>query len=347
MLNNLSGVHAYTSFTYSYLPKAMVLAETLKHFNPDWKLTAFISDKKPVELEHLDLSRYFDHVVHLDELDIPPAWIFKHDVVELCTAVKGMVLRMMLEAGAEKVFYLDPDIAVFSELSSLERELDSCNVLLTPHQLAPDSTEHAIIDNEVCSLKHGTFNLGFAGVRNNETGMAFARWWESRLMTFCYDDIPGGLFTDQRWCDLAPCFFDGVKAHKDPGCNVSSWNLSTRAIRESSGGQILVNGSPLKFYHFSKLGELGFTMTTRYAGDSVSVYSLWYWYNNKVDVTTKGLTDGKFDVTKYWYYGKFVDGQTSIPKPARILYRHRVDLQKAFNDPFKEDFLDWSKLNVV
>jgi hypothetical protein len=323
----------------------MVLAETLRHFNPEWRLTAFISDRKPEELEHIDLSDYFDDVVHIDELDLPPAWIFKHDVVELCTAVKGRALRMLLEAGADRVFYLDPDIAVFSDLSSLEQELDANNVLLTPHQLAPDWTDHAIQDNEVCSLKHGTFNLGFVGVRNNGAGRAFAHWWESRLMTLCYDDIPAGLFTDQRWCDLAPCFFDGVKVHKDPGCNVSSWNLSTRTISDSDDGKILVNGRPLKFYHFSKLGELGFTMTTRYAGNSVSVYSLWYWYNDKVDAITRDLAGSKFELTKYWYYGKFSDGKSPIPKSARVLYRHRVDLQALFADPFEEEFLRWSRVH--
>lgn len=341
------GTHAYTSFTYSYLAKAMVLAETLKHFNPEWQLTAFISDRKPKELEHIDLYQYFDEVVHIDELNLPPAWIFKHDVVELCTAVKGLALRRLLDAGADRVFYLDPDIAIFSELTSLERELDSHNVLLTPHQLAPDSTEHAIVDNEICSLKHGTFNLGFVGVRNNLIGYAFAHWWESRLIGFCYDDIPSGLFTDQRWCDLAPCFFDGVKVHKDPGCNVSSWNLSTRTITESDDGRVLVNGSPLKFYHFSKLGELGFTMTTRYAGNSVSVYSLWYWYNAKVDAVAKNIAGDKFELAKYWFYGKFSDGKSVIPKFVRATYRHRIDLQAKFSDPFDGEFQVWVSGNLA
>ena len=33
-------------------------------------------------------------------------------------------------------------------------------------------------------------------------------WWAERLYLFCYDDIQNGVFTDQKWIDLAPCFFD-------------------------------------------------------------------------------------------------------------------------------------------
>jgi len=283
MKNSLSGICAFTSFTYSYLPKAMILAETLKRFNPTWHLTAVISDRCPTELERFEVTKYFDRIITLEDLELPPSWIFKHDIVELCTAVKGPVIDMLLTEGAEKVFYFDPDIAILNDLSELERLLSDFSIILTPHQLAPDATSHAIKDNEICSLMHGTYNLGFIGVRNDLSGRKFGKWWRDRLLNFCYDDIPVGLFTDQKWCDLIPCFFDQVGIVKDPGCNVSSWNLSTRTIHLGDNGEILSNGSPLKFYHFSKLGHVGFTMTMRYAGNNTEVYSLWYWYNDLVN----------------------------------------------------------------
>jgi len=341
MQDRLHGVHVFTSFSYSYLLKSIVLAETLKRFNRSWKLWAIISDRKPAELKHVDLGRYFDFVIHIEEWKVPLAWIFKHDVIELCTAVKGMALRRLLQLGAEKVFYLDPDIAVLSNLSELERELDQQNLLLTPHQLSPNWTPGAIQDNEICSLKHGVYNLGFLGVANTPVGSAFARWWESRLQDYCYSDIPEGLFTDQRWCDLAPSFFDGVKIHKDPGCNVSGWNLSTRSLRQDSNGGLFVDGSPLKFYHFSKLGELGFLMTSRYAGNNIEPYALWYWYNSKIRDASEGLgIESEQAVEKYWYFSTFEDG-SFIPKEARTLYRKRVDLQLHFKNPFAEPYRKW------
>ena len=63
----------------------------------------------------------FDKVVYLDDLDIPdkPEWIKKHSIAELCTVVKGPYLEKLVLDGAEKIMYLDPDIAVINELTPL------------------------------------------------------------------------------------------------------------------------------------------------------------------------------------------------------------------------------------
>ena len=50
-------------------------------------------------------------------------WIFGHDVVEACTAVKGRALQSLLERG--DVVYLDPDMAVFGSLDEFIAELRS------------------------------------------------------------------------------------------------------------------------------------------------------------------------------------------------------------------------------
>ncbi len=64
---------------------------------------------------------------------------------------------------------------------------DQCRV--TPHQTEPEKSRSAILDNEVSSLKHGVFNLGFLAVRNCPEGMRFVNWWSDRLRDFCFDDI--------------------------------------------------------------------------------------------------------------------------------------------------------------
>ncbi len=156
-----------------------------------------------------------------------------------------------------------------------------------------------------------------------------AQWWNDRLLSFCYDDIPNGLFVDQRWCDHVPSFFDHVAILRDPGLNVASWNLSHRTVTVDKAGRVLINGSPLRFWHFTKLGPVGDTMTRRYAGKNFPVYELWAWYRRQAEeATSRSVPSG------YWAFGKFESG-TPIPKAARELYRHRVDLQQAFKDPYK------------
>ena len=81
---------------------------------------------------------------------------------------------------------------------ALERKLDSSSILLTPHLAEPETQPEAILDNEMCCLRHGVYNLGFLAVKSTGQGRRFIDWWADRLRQFCYDDVPSGLFTDQR-----------------------------------------------------------------------------------------------------------------------------------------------------
>ncbi|MEM6913049.1 MAG: hypothetical protein AAF511_03635 [Pseudomonadota bacterium] len=328
-------VVCYTSITFSYLNRARVLSKTLKQFHPDWEMHVFMSDRPPEELDFNVANEPFDKVVYLHDFKElwDEAWVFEHSIVELCTAVKGPYLEHLLSQEWDIAVYLDPDIAVVAPLDGLVDALEDADVLLTPHQLTPEPSDAltAIRDNEIGSLKFGVYNLGFVAATATGQGPEFASWWGDRLRQFCFDDVCGGLFTDQRWCDLAPVFFSELKVLRDPGYNVASWNLSQRTLEFSESGELLVNGSPLKFFHFTKLGALGDSMTERYAGGNVAVYELWSWYKREIDQATDSLIPHR-----YWHYGNYGDG-TPIPAEARSLYRDRRDLKEHFNNPFAVD----------
>ena len=141
--------------------------------------------------------------------------------------------------------------------------------------------------------------------------------------------MPAGLFVDQRWCDHVPALFDKVKVVRDPGYNVASWNLSTRTVNVGKDGAITVNGVPLRFWHFTKLGPLGDTMTKKYAGANFPVYEIWAWYKRQVEAATDAAIP-----ERWWAYGAYSDG-APIEKAHRVLYRQRGDLRAAFPDPFR------------
>lgn len=332
-------VCCFTSFTFSYLAKAAVLAASVKRYHPDWVMCAVITDREPSGYTFDPETVPFDEIVWGDELfgAATPAWLFKHDLVEACTAVKGRALRQLLEQY-DKVIYLDPDVAVFAPMTSIVEGLDRYSTLLTPHQLDPAITESSIRDNEFGSLKHGTFNLGFLAVRSDAEGDRFAEWWEDRLTRFCFSDPVSGLFVDQKWCDLAPAFFSELGIVRDPGYNVASWNLNRRRVTIDVDGAIKVNGEPLKFYHFTKLGEVGDTATMRYAGDSFEVFEIWAWYKRAV----ASWTDTRIP-NRWWHYAQYDNGER-IPQYARELYRNRPDLQRHFPHPFSaagESYYAW------
>ncbi|MFC5372987.1 hypothetical protein ACFPIF_10505 [Brevundimonas faecalis] len=324
-------VLCFSSFNFAYLNRARVLFASVRRYHPDWHIVALITDRVPDGFDWDISNEPIDEVVYADELAVDGVngWLFKHDVVEVCTAVKGPYLLQACSSGVDVVVYLDPDTCLFAPITPVLQILKTSDIVLTPHQTVPDAKNEAIIDNEITSLKTGIYNLGFLAIRTTGEGLRMAQWWSDRLKEFCYDDIPNGLFVDQRWCDHVPSFFNGVHILRDPGYNVASWNLSHRTVTMDAAGGINVNGQPLRFWHFTKLGPLGDTMTKRYAKDNFQVYELWNWYRRQViDATAASIPSG------YWYYGAFESGR-KIHKSYRLLYRHRKDLQEAFPDPYK------------
>jgi hypothetical protein len=333
---------AYTSFSFSYLDRARVLAHSLKDVHSDWQLWAVITDKHPVSLSIDWTQEPFDRIIYLDELigDQADKWIFGHTIVEACTAVKAAAANLILsEEECEKLLYFDPDIAVFNSLENVIDLLDVHSIILTPHQTCPVRSEkkQAIIDNEICSLSHGAYNLGFIAMSNCPEARRFCKWWDERLRDWCHDRKEIGIFVDQKWCDLVPSFFDDVMILRDPGYNVASWNLDNRKMKFDNDGLALINGHPLRFFHFTKLGPVGDSMTKRYAGMNFEIYELWAWYKRKVEAHREDAIP-----ENYWHYGSFDNG-VAIPPEARALYRERSDLNTAFSEPFsvKDGFYGW------
>lgn len=327
-------VHVYTSFTYSYADRAQILSDSLKRVHPDWILWGFVVDKPPHDFDSTACFASFDKIVEIQQVlgEDSESWIFSHDIVEACTSIKGLALLHVFEdPTADYVIYLDPDIAIFNSLLPVIEDLQFSNIVLTPHQIMPEPrlAKMAIMDNELASLKHGVFNLGFIAVRRSPEGLRFANWWADRLADWCFDDTRRGIFTDQKWCDLIPCFFEGVMVSRDPGRNVASWNLSQRKISFNKDGDLLVNNVSLRFFHFTKLGQIGEMMTAKYAGGNYEVFELWRWYIEKIQRIRQPDSIGKF-----WFYGCFDNG-LAIPKAVRVAYRENKILQNRYRNPRK------------
>ena len=323
-------MHIFTSITSNYIPKARVLARSVKIHMPGAVFHLLLCDTPPdgFDVQNED----FDHLHLIDDLAIEnrQAWIFQHNVVELCTAVKGLGLALIFrEFNADKVVFLDPDIAVFSPLAEIETLLERHSIVLTPHQTVPEESRSAILDNEVSSLKHGVFNLGFIAVSNSAEGLRFVDWWSDRLRDFCYDDRGQGLFTDQKWIDLVPALFSDIAVLREPQFNVSTWNLSHRRLTGDPASGVLVNNQPLCFYHFSGLDSGAMkVMMDMYGSDSPAVPELYTWYLAQCDAM--GQAELGSQPCRFATYSN-----GDLIRPAeRLLYRYREELLQRYPDPF-------------
>jgi len=321
----------FTSAAINYLPKVRKLCASIRTFHPEWEIVLALPDRDGGAVDFS--AEPLDEVLAIDQLDIPDRerWSFFHTIVELATAIKPFVLKALLDRpGVDRVLYFDPDMVLFSRLDDLLAALDAGNVALTPHQTSPETTLEAIRDNEMASLKHGIYNLGFLGVRPTEEGKRFAAWWADRIYHFCVADIPNGLFTDQRWVDFAPAFFDGVAILKNPRFNVATWNLTTRQFAGSLETGFTVDGQPLGFYHFTGFDSGAHqAMASKNAPGNASVQALVDWYREETRFDDQDPASAV-----QWAFSRYADG-SAIQREERVLYRQRPDLQDAFPHPFE------------
>jgi hypothetical protein len=238
-------VSVFTVCNVAYLNKAMVLAESL-YLSNKIKLDIFIFDKK----RELYLTQEYCNFHWVEEMGIPnfKKLSFKYNIIELSTAFKPWIALNLLKSNS-KVIFFDPDVMVFHNVNSILEGLDKHPVILTPHYFCPKI--NGLID-DARMMKFGVFNLGFFAVNSTIESDAFLNWWSDRCLLNGFDDAQFGIFTDQKWVSIAPCFFSFLHTTYDPGFNVAYWNIDERTISKNGSENYYVNEIfPLVFFHFS------------------------------------------------------------------------------------------------
>jgi glycosyltransferase involved in cell wall biosynthesis len=235
---------ACTIIARNYLAHARVLYRSLRQFHPDLRFGVLVLDMSGSRLdEPFDLFT-------LDEIGLPEGEETRmpllYDVTELATAVKPWFFRHLLTKDKAELLYFDPDIEIFSPVNRLAQLAHEHCLVLTPHTTQPMSRTD-VRPNETDILAAGAYNLGFLGL-NPDCGR-FLTWWSERLLREAMIDVAKMRFTDQRWMDFAPGYFDAFIL-KDETCNVAYWNGDTRPLRWTGSGYE-INGKPLCFFHFS------------------------------------------------------------------------------------------------
>nr|WP_199065546.1 hypothetical protein [Chromobacterium sp. ASV5] len=172
---------------------------------------------------------------------------FIFNILELNTNVKPAALNYLSERH-ERVVYLDPDTELFASLKPVWEALKDSAITLTPHMLHPSLDDR--MPSQIDLMRHGSFNLGFIGVRSCEITRSFLQWWSTSCLRYGFCSPQDGLYVDQKLIDLVPAYFPGVCVLRHPGLNVAYWNLHERVV--SGEGQLWqVDDQPLIFMHFS------------------------------------------------------------------------------------------------
>lgn len=231
-----------------------------------------------------DLSFVDCTIIEVEKLGIEDLekMVRTYSIVELLTSVKPFYIHWLFNnfKEAESIVYFDPDIMIFQPLNSLEKSLQSFDIILTPHFTKPYNDNY--LPTELHVMQTGVFNLGFIAVKRSENSFNMLSWWKSRLKNQCLIDLSRGLFVDQLWANLIPAYFNKVLIEKHPGYNMAHWNFHERNL--TLGNEVYyVNSMPLIFFHFSHYSPLNpnsiashhnrFSFETR--TDLVDIYNLY------------------------------------------------------------------------
>lgn len=342
--SDFRGWAACTIVSRNYLSLARTCCRTFLEQHPGARAFVLVVDR----LEGFDPAAEAFECLAADQLGIPrfEEFAFKYSVVELNTAVKPWFLeRLLHRPGVRTLVYLDPDVQVFGPFTELREALRRSQIVLTPHALTPIPPD-GLRPTEQDFLTSGAYNLGFAALRPGLPARRLLRWWQERLYDGAFSDPQRGLFTDQKWMDLAPSFFPRVGLLRHPGYNVAYWNLHERqALERGPDGRLRVEGAPLRFFHFSGYDRRRPAEVSKHQ-DRWRVPALNEEYQRLFAGYAEALdASGWEQSSRLPYAYGFFDNGARIPEQARRLYRELGDERGRFGNPFETghagSFFEW------
>ncbi len=232
----------------NYLPQAFALIASIRVQYPATPFFLLVTDEcnaENIESQSINWVKVGDLPIGNEELD----WLSSYyDVVEFATALKPFLLRHLLNLNFSSVVFLDPDMILLSKIDDVFSIAERGSIVLTPHRISPTQVS-SLFYTDSTFLQFGTFNLGFVAV--GQASISFLEWWASKLLYFSTRHVEDLYFTDQKWINLAPAYFD-CTIIKDPGLNLAPWNLDERSLNFVEG-VIYANGVPLRLIHFSQM----------------------------------------------------------------------------------------------
>ena len=238
----------YTVCTANYLYQALTMGESLKKTNPDYELIIGLVDELPV----MDFEIPYQ-IIQISEVQEVNLAGFKgeYTVMEVATACKPVFGLYLFEKyiALEKLIYFDTDLWITDTIQSIEKNLDSYDIIITPHITQPIDLQEEW--NEKQFLNAGLYNTGFVGMKRSENTFKFLNWWKNHLKEYGYYDFCNGVGIDQLCVNFVPIFYDKVLIEYGPAYNLAYWNIHEREVTFENGKYIINRIENLMFFHFS------------------------------------------------------------------------------------------------
>lgn len=236
--------HFCTYFDHNYLPRGMVMLESLREHCPHAHVHVLcLSDQCHAALTslaypHVSLIRLADLEAADPEL---AATRPTRSLIEYYFTITPCLPWHLLtrDKPLEEVTYLDADMIFFSSPEPIFEEAQDASVIITPHRFAAHLTD---------LVKYGIYNVSWMTFRDTAEGMKCLSWYRDACLYWCKDELEADRFADQKYLDAFPQRFTGVHAMQHQGGGVAPWNLANATVA-LAGNTVTVNGETLIFYH--------------------------------------------------------------------------------------------------
>lgn len=236
-----------TLFDRNFLLKGLALIFSLKKFIRDFKFYVLALDKETTDIIN-KLKIEGVEVISLDEVEERDKRLIEikknRKFQEYCWTLTSNFCRFVLETKKPRtITYLDSDIYFFNSPEIIFKEIDKNSIAIVEHKFSKN--------RKFFEEKAGRFNVSWVSFRNDKNGLEAINWWSEKVIEWCYDRYEDGKFGDQKYLDDWPERFRGVYVIQSIGANVAPWNIKDYFL-EKQGDVLVVNKSPLIFYHFHR-----------------------------------------------------------------------------------------------
>jgi len=235
-------------FNTSYLANGIALYNSLVTNCPDFHLYIFAFDEDTFNI----LTKNFltnVSIISLKDFENEPLLNVKKDrtISEYCFTCKPSTIKYCIENfNLDHCTYLDSDLVFYANPAILIKEMGDNSVLITPHNYYPKYDQ---------SATSGIYCAQLVTFKADTNGLKVLHWWAQACITWCYSRYEDGKCFDQKYLDSWPYIFNGVHVCRSEGAGLAPWNTLNYKISKKNN-QIMVNDSPLVFYHFHDLKYL-------------------------------------------------------------------------------------------
>ena len=283
--------HYCTYFDHNYLPRALLLIESLRALRTDFHLHVVpLSALCARILEHLALPEVTVTDVASIEARYPELLSVKgaRAPIEYIFTLTPFMPTYWMETtpGLTEITYLDADLFFYADPELMFAHIGEHSIAIIPHRFSVDHLDDRI---------YGTFNVGWITYRATPEGLGCLADYQRDCLEWCYDRVEGDRYADQRYLDRWPARYRDLAIVQLKGANVAFYNADNYRFAERDG-RFWCDDEPLIFYHYHGVylqndGSLFVQYPIRGGAESVLVRRLYRPYLARLIAATESLRE--------------------------------------------------------